>query len=259
LQQIQEKLQGRLNVSSSIWYISSSDAQTLWELCEYEYAVYGITDKFCSFFDEMDGELFELSADISNYYLKGYGYKINWKISSILLQNIVAAFDNAIETNENYAYLRFAHAETVLPFLCLLGLYNDSHPPSTDPNSPTTKNRMWKTSLLSPFAANIFFVLYNCSGEYYITIIHNELEIPLPSCNNRTLCLYRDFKFIYREALKVNWNKLCKIPTCTSNIFEMLLTPLIVGAFLAGLLLASFTAFLYIKLSSDKNDYEPVN
>ena len=81
------------------------------------------------------------------------------------------------------AKLRFAHAETLLPFIALLvtmatnflkltyflkGLFKDSEMLHWNSSRSVLDNRLWRDSQLSPFAGNVAFVLYNCTGNFYI-------------------------------------------------------------------------------------------
>lgn len=116
------------------------------------------------------------------------------------------------------ARLRFAHAETLLPFSCLIGLFlkesgeclynkmvlsattsgflvNFMHLNVSEfeliqreqtlqypPKPPKTRN--WRGNLVAPFAGNNMLVLYSCtsdnSSKYFVRVLHNERPIPIP-------------------------------------------------------------------------------
>lgn len=116
------------------------------------------------------------------------------------------------------ARLRFAHAETLLPFSCLIGLfleesgeclYNRMVLSSTTscflinfvclnvsefeliqreqtlqypPKPPKTRN--WWGNIVAPFAGNNMLVLHSCasnnSSKYFVKVLHNERPIPIP-------------------------------------------------------------------------------
>lgn len=44
------------------------------------------------------------------------------------------------------------------------GLYKDAEHLHWNSSDSVINNRQWRTSDVSPFAANVAFVLYNCSG-----------------------------------------------------------------------------------------------
>jgi hypothetical protein len=48
-----------------------------------------IVDQFCSFFDKDDVGIMNYIDDLSSYWVKGYGYPINYEISCVLMQNFV--------------------------------------------------------------------------------------------------------------------------------------------------------------------------
>ncbi|ELU06862.1 hypothetical protein CAPTEDRAFT_228544 [Capitella teleta] len=74
----------------------------------------------------------------------------------------------------------FAHAETLLPFISLLGLFRDDLPLTAD---SLHDNRRFKTSVISPFAANIALVLYSCdlSQQPHGNTVYDELGLQLIS------------------------------------------------------------------------------
>ena len=66
--------------------------------------------------------------------------------------------------------LRFAHAETVMPFFVILGLYKDVFVLRHDTPRQTRESRMWKTSDICPFQANIALYRTLCNGTESIVI-----------------------------------------------------------------------------------------
>jgi hypothetical protein len=70
--------------------------------------------------------VFEYTDDLATYYESGYGSSINWEISCPLLQDMFTQFDLVVANTSDFyelAKLRFAHAETILPFVALLVYY----------------------------------------------------------------------------------------------------------------------------------------
>ena len=87
------------------------------------------------------------------------------------------------------AHSRFAHAETVIPFLALLGLFRDETPLDVAnwAQMEGATAREFRTSALAPFAANIAIVLYTNTAEPaaappLVKLIVNEREVPFPVC-----------------------------------------------------------------------------
>ncbi|KAL0302182.1 UNVERIFIED_CONTAM: hypothetical protein Scaly_3039900 [Sesamum calycinum] len=68
-----------------------------------------------------------------SFVLKGYGNSLNYRMGVPLLEDVIQSMEQAINAKEDglvsgsyeMARLRFAHAETLLPFSCLIGLFLD--------------------------------------------------------------------------------------------------------------------------------------
>ncbi|RVW42381.1 Multiple inositol polyphosphate phosphatase 1 [Vitis vinifera] len=131
---------------------------------------------------------------------------------------------------ENYApgsyekaRLRFAHAETVVPFSCLLGLFLEQsefkqmqreEPLQYPPKPPQKRN--WRGSTVAPFAGNNMLVLYSCpansSSKYFVQVLHNEHPIPMPGCDNSDLCPFEVFKErIVTPHMKHEYYAVCNV------------------------------------------------
>uniref|UniRef100_A0A6B2L4L5 Multiple inositol polyphosphate phosphatase 1 n=1 Tax=Arcella intermedia TaxID=1963864 RepID=A0A6B2L4L5_9EUKA len=187
--------------------LTFSDVSVMYKICAFEVSS-SIYNQFCSLFDHDDLSHFETSNDLSDYYIKGYGYPINYQISCPLLVDFWTSIQNAIKPgNIEKAKLRFAHAETVLPFASLLGLFKDDFTLKWD--SPNLSQRKWRTSIVSPFAANIGVGLYDCSGTYKLQIFHNEIEQPFPGCGGTYYCPLSTVEKLWQNALQCDFIKLC--------------------------------------------------
>ncbi|CAI8597371.1 unnamed protein product [Vicia faba] len=105
------------------------------------------------------------------------------------------------------ARLRFAHAETVVPFSCLLGLFLEGSEfdktqkeiPLAFPPKPPQK-RKWRGNTVAPFAGNNMLVLYSCPApdksrsKHFVQVLHNEHPIPMPGCHGSDFCPFEVFK-----------------------------------------------------------------
>eukprot|EP01102_Stenamoeba_stenopodia_P009919 TRINITY_DN2948_c0_g1_i1.p1 TRINITY_DN2948_c0_g1~~TRINITY_DN2948_c0_g1_i1.p1 ORF type:complete len:576 (-),score=91.67 TRINITY_DN2948_c0_g1_i1:50-1777(-) len=203
-QQIMEKL----NLTAEQWNISASDANNMWSACGYQISVFNQTDQWCTLFNETQAEVMEAYEDISEYYSHGYGYTLNYQIATELLNDFVSSFEAVINGSNpvGKARLRFGHAETVMPFVSLLGLFKDPEPLTA--NAPWLAQRQWRTSVLSPFATNVAMILYNCSGSFVIKTLVNEKETILPNCP-KLYCPYESFVDGYATELSYNFTQLC--------------------------------------------------
>nr|XP_016448354.1 PREDICTED: multiple inositol polyphosphate phosphatase 1-like [Nicotiana tabacum] len=148
-----------------------------------------------------------------------------------LLEDVIQSMEQAIKAKEEgyasgsyeKARLRFAHAETLLPFSCLLGLFLEEsefeliqreETLQFPPKPPTKRN--WRGSIVTPFAGNNMLVLYSCvsnnSSKYFVKVLHNERPTPVPGCNGSDSCPFEVFKErIVAPHLKHDYNALCNI------------------------------------------------
>ncbi|XP_058075109.1 uncharacterized protein LOC131223669 isoform X4 [Magnolia sinica] len=186
--------------------------------------------------------LLEWTDDLEAFLLKGYGNSINYHMGVPLLQDVVRSMELAIAAKEENltpgssekARLRFAHAETLIPFTCLLGLFREGSDvseferiqrmqPLEPPLKPPQK-RNWRGSILAPFAGNNMLVLYGCPGnesknsmssgvsgsKYFVQVLHNEVPVPVPVCGNKDFFPFEDFKErIVNAYLEHNFDSLC--------------------------------------------------
>ncbi|XP_020587419.1 multiple inositol polyphosphate phosphatase 1 [Phalaenopsis equestris] len=217
------------------------DVASLWFLCKQEASLLDITDKACSLFSAYEVELLEWTDDLELFILKGYGKSINYLMGLPLLQDVVHSMEEAIlAKEENHkpgtfekARLRFAHAETVVPFTCLLGIFlqmpefeliRRDEPLSLPPKPP--QPRTWRGSVVAPFSVNIMLVLYQCPGnishsgaeskgyksKYYLQALHNEIPAPMPGCGYQDFCDFEVFKEnIVNTHLKQNFQSVCTV------------------------------------------------
>ncbi|PWA77035.1 Histidine acid phosphatase, eukaryotic [Artemisia annua] len=205
------------------------DTSTLWFLCKQEASLLGITDQACGLFSQDEVKLLEWTDDLEMFIVKGYGNSLNYRMGVPLLDDVILSMENAIKAKEEghapgsyeKARLRFAHAETLVPFSCLIGLFLEGseydqiqrEEPLTYPPKPPQK-RTWRGSTVAPFGGNNALVLYSCSGnntsEYYVQVLHNEQPIPMAGCGGTDFCPFEVFKEKIAAAhLKHSYDNLC--------------------------------------------------
>ncbi|XP_075083826.1 uncharacterized protein LOC107809225 [Nicotiana tabacum] len=210
---------------------TKQDVSSLWFLCKQEASLLNITNQACSLFRPSEVSLLEWADDLESFILKGYGNSLNYRMGVPLLEDVIQSMEQAIKAKEEgyasgsyeKARLRFAHAETLLPFSCLLGLFLEEsefeliqrEETLQFPRKPPTK-RNWRGSIVTPFAGNNMLVLYSCvsnnSSKYFVKVLHNERPIPIPGCNGSDSCPFEVFKErIVAPHLKHDYNALCNV------------------------------------------------
>ncbi|CAB4313693.1 unnamed protein product [Prunus armeniaca] len=185
------------------------DTTSLWFLCKQEASLLNIVDQACALFSPSEG----------------YGKSINYRMGVPLLEDVVQSMEQGIEAEEvkhapgsyEKARLRFAHAETVVPFSCLLGLFLDiiwcyvlyisefqkiqrEQSLQLPPKPPHKRN--WRGNTVAPFGGNNMLVLYSCpantSNKHFVQVLHNEHPIPM-------------HERIVTPHLKHDYNSVCNV------------------------------------------------
>lgn len=137
-----------------------------------------------------------------------------WYMHSNMLHHSPVCLKYVYFFSSHSAVFRFAHAETLLPLLALLGLFKDEQPiKGTD--YLLNQNRAFKTNTISPFSANIAFVLLACDvhdddleedleevqnlilpskwERYMVQVLFKELPVKLPLCESH-FCSFTQLK-----------------------------------------------------------------
>jgi multiple inositol-polyphosphate phosphatase/2,3-bisphosphoglycerate 3-phosphatase len=227
-----------------LWVLTADDYLNMWDACVYQNDLFQIKDQWCNIWTYEDVDDLAFSEDLDFYWQKGYGYEIDWTIAVNLFNDITTKTMTALMKMKNFqtqcpdwidhvqgadcdtmiqnakyqntATFRFAHAETVVPALAWLGLYYT--PPSlmmASTPKADRDSRQWKTTVLSPYAANLNFLTYVCAADAnepysyaLLKVLHNEKEVPLPYCNG-VYCEFSAFMSHYHDQLGLDFNTMC--------------------------------------------------
>jgi multiple inositol-polyphosphate phosphatase / 2,3-bisphosphoglycerate 3-phosphatase len=123
----------------------------------------------------------------------------------------------------------FGHAETVVPVLAALGLFNDGFPlRAADFGNDFTTNRKFRVSHFSPFSANIALILHEFHGEhgegegltshpdaerFMLELLINERPLKFPFAD-RFLWSYSEVHRKYNEYItKCSLKEVCEDQT----------------------------------------------
>lgn len=112
-----------------------------------------------------------------------------------LLSEFIHSADEVIKgKSDTRANFRFAHAETVIPFVALMGIER------TDVKVvvPDSVSKYWKDYEIAPMAANVQWIFYHDKArEIWVSFLLNEKEMTLPVSTSRfpyyrweTVCMY---------------------------------------------------------------------
>ena len=208
--------------------------KNIYELCGLEAMMDkdNVSNKFCGLLKVADVKArLEFRDDLFDYFNQGpfsglgqpgsdVGERFKaFKYSCPLLRDFLDTTKNALDPHSKYAaQLRFAHAETILPFVTLLGLY-DLKEISGQPVFGIERD--WHTAIASPLAANVQWIVYKCkTGSHVVRMLQNEREIsfPLDGCRDRVYCPWNKVNQFYIKRLQdfglndcneQNWAKAC--------------------------------------------------
>ncbi|XP_023702394.1 multiple inositol polyphosphate phosphatase 1-like [Cryptotermes secundus] len=157
-----QSVSNRLGFTSSISYDNLSKMYTI---CRFEKAWHvDSVSPWCAAFSEDELKVLEYKEDLSAYYKHGYGSDLNKKVGCVLVKDFLDRFSK-LENGENQpaGVFYFSHDTDMQLFLTSLGVAKDSET-LTHSNYKSMENRLWRTSLLTPFAANFAAVFFKCDG-----------------------------------------------------------------------------------------------
>lgn len=108
------------------------------------------------------------------------------------------------------ATIQVGHGETLLPLLSLMGFFKDEKPLTAE-NFALQHKRVFRSSQILPYAANLVFVLYECSDGLRVQLFLNEKPMIFPSMNH-SAPLYERVREHYLKLLHgCDFNKECEV------------------------------------------------
>ncbi|ETI33926.1 hypothetical protein F441_19279 [Phytophthora nicotianae CJ01A1] len=166
---------------------SSNDLMAVQSACAFDIALYHHKHHWCSLMSMTFIHSLDYLDDLEQFYWIGGGYKINYEMAAVLLRELFSTMKGRVNgSNTLVGNLFFAHAETTLPLMTLMG-YGDRSLLLANSTDTEIKTRGFRTSILSPFAANIEFRLFKRKSsvqEFYVQILVNERKAKIPGCGH---------------------------------------------------------------------------
>lgn len=170
--------------------ISDDQVLTMYRACGFLVAHYGLqNDTWCSIFKENELLRLEYLGDMAAFITYSYGSELNSHMGCPLASNLALQIKAVAEGDETAVKgeFMFGHAETILFFATFMGLYRDPYPLTSDLSDADIRGRSFRTSRISPFAANYQLEIYrctssNCSGSrYLVRMLVNEKPTKIPA------------------------------------------------------------------------------
>lgn len=177
------------DVSSRLGFkenLSFEDIHLMFSMCRYESAVRpNQTSPWCNFFNRNEKVVMEYDEDLDYYWIDGYGFSINYEQACPPVKDFLDHFRAAMQPNSTapLGVFHFSHSGLLLKVYARLGLFRDATPPTAD-NFKQQTSRLWRSSLIDPFTANLALVLFQCTDGYKILAYVQEREVVLPGCDN---------------------------------------------------------------------------
>ncbi|KAG3102251.1 hypothetical protein PC121_g1259 [Phytophthora cactorum] len=169
---------------------SPKDLMTVQSACAFDIALYHHKHQWCSLMSMTFIHSLDYLDDLEQFYWIGAGYKINYEMAAVLLRELVDTMMGRVNGSNTLAgNFFFAHAETTLPLVTLMG-YGDRSLLLANATKAEINSRGFRTSILSPFGANIEFRLFKRKSgaeEFYVQILVNEKKAKIPGCE-RVFC-----------------------------------------------------------------------
>jgi multiple inositol-polyphosphate phosphatase/2,3-bisphosphoglycerate 3-phosphatase len=210
--------------------LSASELKMMFKGCSFGHAIH--TDSsWCSVFSKQELRLIELHEDLDDYFADAYGRTINQRSPCPVVEDLVSRIQNAIARRDlsTRTFLRFSHAGAVKPLVSYFGLFDqlDTELPASSSSCSEreewdSRSRVWRSSLIAPFSANIQFILYNCTSnaasngnsgsgiDYRLLSLLQESPVTVRGCDSE-LCPVDQFLAQYRSAHQCDLEKICRL------------------------------------------------
>lgn len=184
----------------------------IFDMCRFDQAWnLGHPSPWCAAFTPSHVNVLEYREDIHYYYKSGYGHALNEKLACATVADMMKHLESK-ELPQMIGY--FAHASTIQLLSVALGIAKNAEPLRAD-NYLAQSRRRWKSSEISPFAANLAAIKYDCpndSERNKIMFFLNEKPVDLDWCRVG-LCNWSDVKRHYEHLQNAN----CAEIFCSGN------------------------------------------
>ncbi len=175
-----------------------------------------------------DGDVFAWILDMEDFYEKGPSYAgqdETYRIAQLLLDDFFNSIDERVAGGATAATFRFAHAETIMPFVALIGAPGSTQQapavadPQTDADVYNYQNNEWRGESVTPMAANIQWDVATRdgidpeTGKAYtplIRMLYNEEEVAFGGTNT----LARGLSSCTPVAEGSTWYKESELKSC---------------------------------------------
>lgn len=173
---------------------------------------------WCAAFTPSQIDDLEYLEDLSNYYKASYGRKANSRIACAAVKDMIMFLESR---NLPQSVTYFTHTDMIFLFLTALQAAEDSDTLRAD-NYYSMLRRKFRSSELSPFAANLAAIKYECPNDNErakVMFFLNEKPLDFNWCKVG-LCNLSDVKEKYKEFIQAD----CNNYYCSSNQRPLVVT-----------------------------------
>lgn len=205
--------------------VTSQVLDSIYNTCRFENALDN-DSIWCDLFDKRDIEALEYIEDVSSYIKSAYGPSANPKQSCPLVKDLLDALNEGVEMKDpknqrKKSYFYFSHADPMKKLLATFDMFrdddnfSDSRISEFERELKVPKKRSWRTSVITPFSANMVFVLYRCQespdevAKFKILAAVTEQPVKLGGCKD-TDCNSQRFFNTYNNMHDCDLNRVCQ-------------------------------------------------
>jgi hypothetical protein len=203
------------------WHLNSTHADAIYTACQFENAARQ-PPLWCPLLSRQAIAAFEFVDDTMRERGGARGNPAHDCAADLVraMRDSMLACANDASECATPVSLWFAHAETIIPLSSALRLF-ESRPMLdwTDEPPPPSELSSWPVSRVSPFAANIGFVLYECANNatpdarWMVQALHNEAPVQMRNANDTVTLADWLSPAMYGELLAVNTTERCYLPS----------------------------------------------
>jgi len=191
VRQMVQQINDRLGLRGSTQW-SLAEVLLVWEWCRFET---GSTDgsvpaAWCTPFSMAHHEILEYYRDIAYYHFTGYGTQPQRLVENMnchLIQDMLNVMQST-DANDRPVRIYSSFSQIVQAFLVALGAFRDERPLNQH-NFAHQTFRHWRSSVLTPNAANLVIIRYDCAdGDHDLVFLLNERPFVFPGCRADGIC-----------------------------------------------------------------------
>ncbi|KAJ6644488.1 Multiple inositol polyphosphate phosphatase 1 [Pseudolycoriella hygida] len=204
--------------------LSVDTVLVMWEWCRFETATYfelseseiGDPSAWCIPFSISHQSILEYYQDLGYYHFTGYGVRNQRLIQNLncgLMQDLLTHLQSNSSADTTVRVF-VTYSQMVQALMVTLGAFRDDINLNQH-NFAQQTARHWKTSIMTPNAANFVVVRYDCAdGDHDLVFLLNERPILVPGCDIQTgICKLSFILSRFQRFIGVN----CEDLFCSSD------------------------------------------